>query len=289
MGSGEREPPFEIVEEVFSSHPATLGHRDHGVENRLAVAGGMEMLKAGLNRPDARAQNQVRIQCDLEAHRLQVCGRDDRRTAALDHVGELDARKDPADLRELFPCAGRLDEEDVGSRFMIGMRPPQGFRQTGHRDRIGAGDQDQIVVPARLDRRPDFHHRLVDGNQLFPFEVAALLRNHLILQLHGGHAGTDEFLNGAVEVDGVTIAGVDVGDQRNADRSGHLPDLLQHLGHRRQPDVGERELTVRNAGAGGIHDREPSQFDQPRGQAVVRARRNDQVVVSQQLPEVGRL
>ncbi len=115
--------------------------------------------------------------------------------------------------------------------------------------------------------------------------MAALLGNDLILDLHGGDAGADELLHGSVQVDGVAVAGVDVADNRRFHHGGHLPHLLEHLRHRHQPDVGQRELAVRNAGAGRVDDREAGEFDEPCGQPVVGAGRDDQRVACEQLSE----
>src|ERR1700723_3183604 len=89
---------LERIEKVLLGDPGALFHRDHAVDDGVAVAVGMEVLQAGLNGLHARAQDEIGVNGDLESHLRQCGGRHDRCAAALDDVGDLDAGKGTADL-----------------------------------------------------------------------------------------------------------------------------------------------------------------------------------------------
>jgi hypothetical protein len=83
--------------------------------------------------------------------------------------------------------------------------------------------------------------------------VSAFLRENLILDLQGGGAGALEEANGALHVERVAEARVDVDDERQradvADPRGGLGDL----GRSQQPDVRHAELRVRDPGSSEVH------------------------------------
>ena len=80
--------------------------------------------------------------------------RQQRRVAALDHVGEQ--RRGAAELlgnfREIVARARRLDEKDIGAR--LGIEPPALDRTVEILDRGGVGTADDQRLPATAARRP---------------------------------------------------------------------------------------------------------------------------------------
>ena len=98
--------------------------------------------------------------------------------------------------------------------------------------------------------------------------MPALLREDLVLDLHGGGAGAFEQAHRALHVERIAEAGVDVDDER---QGAHVADPrrgLGELGHGQEPKVGHAELRVGDAGAGQIDRLVAEILDNARNQRV---------------------
>ena len=95
--------------------------------------------------------------------------------------------------------------------------------------------------------------------------MSALLRGHLVFDLDGGNARTHELLYCAVEVHGISVAVINVRDDRKIDCAYHFADLIEHFRHGEQTEIGKSELGVRYARAGRIDRRKAGCGDEPGG------------------------
>src|SRR5258706_11067050 len=277
---------LERIEKLSLRDAGALIHGDHAIDDGIRVAVGAEVLEARLNGFDARAQDEIGIDGDLETHLRQSSRGHYRSAAALDHVGDLHAGQ-AADLGQRATRPWRLGEQGVRAGVVVSPRASEGLVQALNGDGVRSRDDYQFVLPAGLDRRPDLLHGLAEGYELLAFEVPALLGDHLILNLNRRRTGAYEFLHRAVQVHGVAVAGVNVANDRNLHCAGHFPDLIQHLAHRDQAHVGQRELTVRDAGAGRVDDRKSRELDEAGCQAVIGAGCNQERVACEQLSEIS--
>ena len=90
--------------------------------------------------------------------------------------------------------------------------------------------------------------------------MAAFLREDLVLDVHGGDAAPFVFAHRAHHVELVAVAGVGIGDHRQADRARDPAGVVDHLGHAWQAVVGIAERR-RGAGAGHVDGSEAGVLD----------------------------
>ena len=83
----------------------------------------------------------------------------------------------------------RLDEGRVGAGLDHGLGPLERGVEAEHRTRVGPGDDLEIAVPPRVDRGPDLGEHLRQGHDVLAVEMAAALREDLVLDLEPGRAG----------------------------------------------------------------------------------------------------
>ena len=112
--------------------------------------------------------------------------------------------------------------------------------------------------------------------------MAAFLGRDLVLDVEPGDPGFLVFAHRADHVDRVAVAGIGVGDDRDADRLDREADEMHVLDHGQQAEIGIA-ARPRKAAAGQVHRLEPGRLDQPRGQGVVGARHH-RVAVSRDQP-----
>ena len=145
-------------------------------------------------------------------------------------------------IRELAP-----DQIDPG----VGVRAaaPDRFLQAAA-DRtvgVGAGDQDEIGVepPAGVDRGAELPDRLLAREDRLAGDVAASFREPLVLDVDAGHAGLDVLLHRSDRAEGIAVAVVRVGDDRERRGAGDHGREARHLRHRDEahvrPAVGQRD------------------------------------------------
>ena len=127
--------------------------------------------------------------------------------------------------------------------FRYSIRPGQGVFQAPAHGAAGIGprDDDEVLVElvAGVDGGAVLADSLVDRYYLLPGDEAAPLGRDLVLDVDSGDPGPDEGVDGAAYVDGVAVAGVGVGDQRDIDGLGHVPGIHHHFAAGEKAGVGE--------------------------------------------------
>ena len=214
----------------------------------LLVVEGAEGGGDGLRRAEQRRQREDHHPV---AQLLQLDGGEQRRLAALDHVGEERRVRDRLAHRLQFvERLRRLDEDDVGAGLVV--EPPAADRlvQAERGARVGAADDHEVVVFAGVDGRAELLDLLLGGNDALALEVAALLGPLLVLEDDAGDARAHALANGAHHVERVAVAGVHVRDERHVDGSDDGAHAVEHLGRREQ-------AVVRCAEGGGGEPRSP--------------------------------
>jgi len=109
------------------------------------------------------------------------------------------------------------------------------------------------------------------GMTLLACHMAAALGPELILDDHTLDPGGLELPDGADHVDGTAIAGVCIGDDRDADRLGDVSGRGDHLGLCEQAEVGLGHERCRGGVARDNHHLETDQLGDPGAQGIIGA------------------
>src|SRR5581483_10791697 len=102
------------------------------------------------------------------------------------------------------------------------------FAQAQRLARVGARDDEKIIVFSGLHGSAQFFQLLIERDNLLALHMAAALGPVLVLEKHAGGAGPDQILYRAHDVDRIAVAGVSVDDDR---RVGHSTDTLRRGDH----------------------------------------------------------
>ena len=180
---------------------------------------------------------------------------------------------------ELLDGLRRLDEQRVGARLLVGEAALDRRVEAERLARVGAGDDEQVALAARVGGGADLGRVLLGGDHLLALEVAALLRPHLVLEEHAGRARVLEVADGAQHVDRVAVAGVGVDDhgrgRRRARRRASASAISDSV---RKPKSGSPRCAARHRVAGDEDDVEADARGDARRERVVDARHQDGVV-----------
>ena len=130
------------------------------------------------------------------------------------------------------------------------MRSLDGVLPTGDGIGVAAGDDHEIGVGTRVQCGLYLLHRFFLGDDLLAGEEAAFLGEHLVFDVDARDAGRFVFADGALDVQGVAVAGVGVADHGDVHRSGDIFGVGDHLSHGQQSHVGKPPL---GGGAGAGH------------------------------------
>jgi hypothetical protein len=135
----------------------------------------------------------------------------------------------------------RLDEEHVGARLPVLRGALERGVEALDRDRVGAGDDDEVRIDARVGGGADLGDRLFHRHHLLAGKMAAALGDHLVLEMHAGHARALIALDRAPDIQHPAVAVVGIGDERQPARLGDAARVVDHLGHGQQADVGHAQ------------------------------------------------
>jgi len=104
---------------------------------------------------------------------------------------------------------------------------------------VGARDDEEVGVEtvAHVDGGAVFAQRLLAAHAHLAGDVAAALREALVLEVDAGHAGLDHFLDRAQGRERVAVAVVGVGDDRDVDGARHHRGDACDLGLGQEPHV----------------------------------------------------
>jgi hypothetical protein len=121
--------------------------------------------------------------------------------------------------RQKFSAANALVTESYTSYFLLISRISGAPRRLGSRRASRAA--------------PNFRLHVRERDDLFDFEEAAAFAPHLVLDMERGPA------HGALDVNRFAIARVGVADDGDVHRPRKCPDVLDHLSHREQAEIGK--------------------------------------------------
>ena len=209
---------------------------------------------------------------------LQLPAREVRRAAALDHVRDQRRGELRGDLGELLPGLRRLDEQRVGARLLVGEAALDRGVEAERLARVGAGDDEQVALAARVGGGADLGRVLLRGDDLLALEVTALLRPHLVLEEHARRARVLEVADGAQHVHGAAVAGVGVDDHRCGGDARDVAGRVGHLGLGQEAEVRLAEMGGGHRVAGDEDDVEADAGGDARRERVVDAGHQDGVL-----------
>ena len=134
-----------------------------------------------------------------------------------------------------------MDEDGVGAGRRVGPGTGEGFVDAETRDqRLGAGDHREAGVASRCRGRFDLPRVFVNGHEIAPDAgvEAAPLREVVVLDANAGGARALELADRANDVDGVAVAVVAIGHDRDADRVDDAANRLERLGEGQDVGIG---------------------------------------------------
>ena len=120
----------------------------------------------------------------------------------------------------------------------------------------------------------DFARHVVGIGQPLVVEMAAFLRQHLILDLHGRSAGVLQFTYQAHGVQSFAISGVAVHQNRQAGGANQLASRLTQFFQRDDAEVGQGHRSTERR-AGKVQRLEAGALREAGRQGIVRARHAD--------------
>ena len=133
---------------------------------------------------------------------------------------------------------------------------------------VGAGDDTQVAGGA--DGGGDLARHVLGGGEALVGEMAALLGQHLVLELHGRRPGVLQLAHQAHDVERLAVAGVAVDDERQIHRSADRPREEDELVEREHPEIGQGEAGG-DGGAGEVERLEAGAASEQGGQRRVSA------------------
>ena len=92
------------------------------------------------------------------------------------------------DLLQLLDRLRRLDEQRVGARLLVGEAALDRGVEAERLARVGARDDEQVALAARVRRGADLGGVLLRRDDLLALEMAALLGPDLVLEEDAGRA-----------------------------------------------------------------------------------------------------
>jgi hypothetical protein len=136
--------------------------------------------------------------------------------------------------------------------------------------------------PAGRARGRELREVLFERDDALALHVAASLRPHLVLEEAARGAELHELAHGALDVERVAVAGVDVDQHRDVDGSDDVPGGVDHLGLRQQAEVGLAEPRGGQAVARDEDGAEPRLLGELRGERVPDAGNHDGAVAREE-------
>src|SRR5207248_9332672 len=163
------------------------------------------------------------------------------------------------------------DKADIGAGFQIGVDAVDRGLQTLDRPRIRPGDDDQIGVLPGIGGGADLADHLAEADDLLALVMPAFFGRELVLDVERGDPRLLVFADRADHVDCVAVAGIGIGDDRDADRLDRQPDKADILRQGKQAEIGIA-VGPRISASRQIDRFEPGLLDEPRPQRVIGSR-----------------
>src|SRR5271163_2985715 len=191
---------LELGVGVETENLVILGQRGEP-RHVLDAAEALQLVHRRADSVGRREETARGIDSNGEAHFAQRLGGKIGRAAGLDHIGEcgnIERRRDFAQFRFGFR---RLDENHVGARLSVGSPPRDRLGKAEGRARIGARDDQCIVMEPALAGGIEPLRHLSDRNDVAAWFVTALLWAGLIFELDRAGAGRFQFADRAAYVE----------------------------------------------------------------------------------------
>ncbi len=144
-----------------------------------------------------------------------------------------------------------------------------------NRSRVGPCLDDEAGVAARLGSGADLLGTFFGRDDLLAGEVTAALGPHLVFEHEPREAGALEALDGEVNIDGIAIAGIAIGLQRDSAacrkrRRGTQIFLIAH-----DAEIGPAKIGLAEPGTGNPSCLESHALDEASAEAVIDARHDE--------------
>ena len=155
-------------------------------------------------------------------------------TRAAEHDRHLDLGGD----RLQFGACLDADEHDaVDTGIDVGACAPNAVLDPVDTNHAGAPEHDQVRILAPSQRRLHLADALLYRQKLGT-RGAEAFRQQRVFDRQAGHTRRLEFLDGALDVEGVTVAVIGIDDQRQFTGAANAMRLVGKFGERQQDDVG---------------------------------------------------
>ena len=212
----------------------------------------------------AHAPKRLKALAQVPLQDIDLACREATRAHRSGHHGvQIGNHLGPRDLALLLPRDRRLDEKYVCAGLDIGFRAVERALEAFDGDGVGARDDHQVGVGARVGGGLDLRDHLAARHDLLALEMAAALWEHLILDLDRVCAGTLEHLYRAAHVERIAESGVGIDHQRLGEHVADRGDVIDKLRERDETVVGNAEIRVRDARAGDVGGVEALVRDDP--------------------------
>ena len=247
----------------------------------------VEMLQAGAHYGGGAEQSGKRIDNDLAPQFLEFFSRQQGRASALDHVGEqwyaFECIGDCLQILDVLWC---LDEDDVGTGFIVGVAAGDRFIKAARRASIGTTDHHKAAVAASFRGGPHFLDVFGHRDDTFAGEVAAFFWPLLVLENEPGDVVAHELGDGTVDIQWIAVAGVDIGDKRDVDGGRDATGRVHHFGGCQESVVWFAEGRGGDSEAAGEDRVESGLLDEFSAETIVHAGQYEDVGLFQDLPEL---
>ena len=206
---------------------------------------------------------------------------EDRGLAAGDHVEETGALDELGHRLDFGDRLRRFEEGHVGAGGECSVHAGDRLLEADDGAGIRARDQQEIRICPGRGGGANLRQIFVERDHRLVVEVAAFLREALVLDVEPGDAALLVLAHGPRHVELVAVAGIGVGDHRDFHRGGEAAGVVRHLAHGEEAVIGVAERRG-GAGAGHVHGGKAGLLDGARADAVVSAGRDQQAVLREQ-------
>jgi hypothetical protein len=173
-------------------------------------------------------------------------------------------------------------------RLQVGLGPGDRLVDSMFGARVGAGDDHEVGILARLDGGLDLVGHVLGPDHLATKHVATALGPGLVLDVDGRGPGALVGADRHSHVERVAVPGVAVGDDRHAgQRLGDGEDARGRLGFGEIADVRLGQQAGGPLEPADVQGAEAHRGDQARPGSVVGAWRDEDLRAVQQLPQPG--
>jgi hypothetical protein len=181
----------------------------------------------------------------------------------------------------------RVGEEDVGAGLRVAAQPVDDLVDAVGRRRVGARADHEVRIAAGVDRRLDLLHHLLGRDHGLSGHVPAALGRDLVLDGDGDDAGRLEGAHDEVHVEGVAVAGVGIGQERDGGALGEGAADPEIVVEGEDAAVGPAQKILGDAGARDGGRAIAALLHEPSAEAIENSRQNQDSWGFDQLTETS--